>query len=61
MADWSSPLTSLDRGLSEANMSNCMVAGISGWCGMSCPVLCAGKCEEEEMIEAKRAEQGDGA
>jgi hypothetical protein len=42
-------------------MSNCMVAGISGWCGMSCPVLCAGKCEEEEMIEAKRAEQGDGA
>lgn len=37
-------------------MSNCMVAGINGWCGMSCPVLCAGKCDEEEMIEAKRDE-----
>lgn len=59
MASLWSPFTALDKRLSHASMSDCMVAGISGWCGMSCPVLCAGKCDDDEMNAAKKEEATD--
>lgn len=57
MADIWHPVV-LEKGLSYPNMSNCMVVGISGHCGLSCPVLKEGQCEvEDEMLaDAKQAE-----
>lgn len=42
----------LDKNLSAANMSDCMIVGISGNCGVDCPVLWRGDCtDESEMLE----------
>lgn len=37
-----------DPHLNFASMSDCMAVGISGGCGLSCPVLHAGRCETAE-------------
>ncbi len=43
----------LDDSLANGRgMSNCELVGISGYCGLDCPVLLAGECEtEDEMLE----------
>ena len=51
MADLWHPVV-LERGLSYPNMSDCMVVGISGNCGLSCPVLRAGNCTEQADVLA---------
>lgn len=33
-------------------MSDCYVIGISGGCGLTCPVFMARKCEHQEEMEA---------
>ncbi len=33
-------------------MSNCYLVGISGECGLDCPVLLAGECETEDEMYA---------
>ncbi|MFN3858153.1 MAG: hypothetical protein ACK4RV_10405 [Caulobacter sp.] len=38
----------IDPRLSFASMSECMVVGISGGCGLLCPVLHAGRCDVQE-------------
>ncbi len=42
-----------DPRLSFASMSDCMAVGISGGCGLACPVLHAGRCETEEDFRAE--------
>ena len=43
-----------DRLANGRGMTNCELVGISGDCGLDCPVLLAGECEcEEEMLEEK--------
>ena len=33
-------------------MDDCYLVGISGYCGLDCPVLLAGNCEtEDEMLD----------
>lgn len=41
----------MEKGLSYPSMTDCMVVGISGGCGNTCPVYMAGRCEEPEGIE----------
>ena len=38
----------LDPRLSFASMSECMVVGLSGGCGLLCPVLHAGQCDTQD-------------
>ena len=41
-----------DRLANGRTMDDCMLVGISGDCGLDCPVLLAGNCETEaEMLE----------
>ena len=42
-----------DPRLSFASMSDCMAVGISGGCGLACPVLHAGRCETAEDFRAE--------
>ena len=52
MAELWSPIV-LEKGLSYPNMTDCMVVGISGNCGGSCPVLRQGKCETQYEMEGE--------
>ena len=64
MGNLYSPFVSHDEDLAcGRGMTDCEIAGISGWCGEKCPVLLRGECDEEEMqlllveidqVEAKR-------
>ena len=43
-----------DRLANGRGMNDCELMGISGYCGLDCPVLLAGDCEvEDEMLEEK--------
>jgi hypothetical protein len=35
------------------SMTDCEVVGISGYCGLGCPVLLDGRCEDEAEIKAR--------
>lgn len=39
------------RGNYPASISDCYVVGINGNCGLECPVLLAGDCDDDEMQE----------
>ena len=49
------PFIALDDRLANGRgMTDCELVGISGYCGLNCPVLLAGECEvEDEMLEQK--------
>lgn len=51
MADIWHPVV-MERGLSYPNMSDCMVVGIAGGCGTSCPVFQRRQCDVQEEMEA---------
>lgn len=49
-----------DRLANGRGMINCELVGISGGCGLDCPVLLAGHCEvEDEMLEGTDIVIGD--
>ena len=53
-----SPSVSHDERLAcGRGMTDCEIAGISGWCGDECPVNLAGECEEEEVKLYPRGER----
>lgn len=47
-----SPLTSHDPRLPKS-LTDCETAGLSGWCGGSCPVLRAGECPTHGEMESE--------
>lgn len=42
----------MEKGLSYPNMSDCMVIGIAGGCGTSCPVFLRRQCDVQDEMEA---------